>query len=233
MTRDASSIPWKQYSAYREVTAHPEVFSEERFALDALWEAARRSEVLFRGWPFIFFEEGLTKPRGNSIETIVDITHIRGHDYFETWQLWQSGLFFHRAVMDEETYEGATRRGKIIDFAMTVYHIGEAIGSLWRLYTALGVEDSEAISIEFRYTGMKDRRVDTLDLNRASIPFAQPCADDEVVRRREASLEVWRASDAEIAAEIAIEVLQRFGWMQPNRAEISKITHEFLAKPRF
>jgi hypothetical protein len=44
---------------------------------------------------------------------------------------------------------------------------------------------------------------------------------------------VWRASDAQITAEIAIEVFQRFGWIEPNRAEISKIANEFLAKPRF
>lgn len=233
MTRDVGSIPWDQYSAYREVTAHPKVFDKEQFTLDTLLKAARESEVLFRGWPFIFFDERFTRARGNRVETIVDVSDIRGHDHFETWQLWQSGLFFHRALMDEETYPKAVSRGKIIDFVMTVYHISEAIGSLWRLYAALGVEDSEVISIEFRYTDTNGRRVDTLDLNRAPIRTIHPCADDEVVRRREAPLATWRASDAEIAAQIAGEMLQRFGWIEPNQPTISKITHEFLAKPRF
>ena len=233
MSAPEQTIPWDKYTAYREVTAHPTVFSEERFDPDVLRKAARQAEVLFRGWPFIFFDERFMRLRANRIEAIIDVSGTRGHDSFETWQLWQSGLFFHRALMDEETYEAATKRGKIVDFAMTVYHISEAIGSLWRLYAALEIEDSEVISIEFRYTGAKGRRVDTLDLNRAPIPFVHPCADDEVTRKRETSLGTWRASDAEIAAEIAIEVLQRFGWMEPNRAEISKITHEFLAKPRF
>ena len=233
MTSPERTIPWDKYAAYREVTAHPAAFGEGRFGLDALRKAAQQAEVLFRGWPFIFFDERFTLSRGTRIEAIIDVSETRGHDYFETWQLWQSGLFFHRALMDESTHPEAVKRGKILDFVMTVYHIGEAVGSLWRLYAALGVEDGEMITIEFRYTDAKDRRLDTLDLHRAPIPWAQPCADQEVVRRREAPLSVWRASDAQITAEIAIEVFQRFGWTDPNRAEISKIANEFLAKPRF
>jgi hypothetical protein len=233
LTAPERTIPWDKYTAYREVTAHPAAFGEERFGLDTLRKAARQAEVLFRGWPFIFSDERFTRTRSNRVETIVDVSDIRGHDYFETWQLWQSGLFFHRSLMDEAADPDAVNRGKMIDFVMTVYHIGEAIGSLWRLYSALKVEDDEVITIEFRYTDAKDRRLETLDFGRAPIRTAQPCADVEVVRRREVPLSVWRASDAQITAEIAIEVFQRFGWIEPNRAEISKIANEFLAKPRF
>ncbi len=233
MTAPERTIPWDKYTAYREVTAHPALFEEERFTLDGLLDAARKSEVLFRGWPFIFSDERFTRPRSNRVETVVDVSDIRGHDYFETWQLWQSGLFFHRSLLDEATIPEAVQRGKVIDFVLTIYHICEAIGSLWRLYTALRVEDSEVISIEFRYTDAGGRRVDTLEPRRAPIRTAHSSADDEVMRRREAPLATWRTSDAEIAAQVATEVFQRFGWIEPNRAEISKITHEFLAKPQF
>lgn len=233
MTSPERTIPWDKYAAYREVTAHPAAFGEERFGLDALRKAAQQAEVLFRGWPFIFFDERFTLSRGTRIEAIIDVSETRGHDYFETWQLWQSGLFFHRALMDESTHPEAVKRGKMMDFVMTVYHIGEAVGSLWRLYAALGVEDDERITIEFRYTDAGGRRIHTLEPSRAPIRTVHPCADDEVTRKKEASLGTWRASDAEIVTQIAVEVFQRFGWIEPNRDEISKIAHEFLAKPRF
>jgi len=233
MTTQAKSIPWDSYTAYREVTAHPETLTGERFSVERLLHAARDSEVLFRGWPFIYSDERFTRVRENRIETTVDNSDIRSHPYFETWQAWQTGLFFHRAVMDEATYQPALSRGKIIDFVTTVYHISEAIGSLWRLYSALGLHDTETISIEFRYTDSKDRRIDTLEPSRAPIRTVHGGADEEVVKRKEAALGVWRASDADMASSVAAEVFQHFGWLSPNTTEITKITREFLAKSRF
>lgn len=226
------SSPWTRFPARREVTAHPVVLDEERFSLDDLFLAARNSEVLYRGWPFISFEEGETRPRGKRIETTFDLTQLRGHEYFETWQLWQSGLFFHRALMEEDAASRAPERGKILDFEETIYHISEAIGSLWRLYSTLGIDDSDPISIEFRYTDARERRVDTVNPRR-SIRTSLSCADEEVVRAREEPLGIWRSSDTDIASDIAAEVFQRFGWVSPNRPEITKIVRRFLAKPEY
>ena len=57
--------------------------------------------------------------------------------------------------------------------------------------------------------------------------------EEVVERRRVAPLSIWRATDADIAAEIAAEVFHRFGWISANKDAILKVSREFLAKPRF
>ena len=230
---DPDAILWDEYDAYREVIAHPAQFDEARFSLDTLWHVARRSQFLFRGWPFIFFDDRFTKRYNNRVETVVDVTGLRPYAHFERWELHQSGLFLHKELMDEETYEPARSQGKIIGFEMTVYHISEAIGSLWRLYGALGMPEDETLSIEFRYTDAKGRRVQVLDFGRGHIRGDQECMEEVVERRRLAPLSIWRATDADIAAEIAAEVFHRFGWISADKDVIRKITSDFLAKPRF
>lgn len=230
---DPSAIPWNRYDAYREVVAHPADFAEERFTIPQLYDAARRSQILYRGWPFIFYHERFTQTYNDRVETIVDLSGLRPFVHFERWEIRQSGLFFHKQLMDEETYDQARRLGRILGFEMTVYHISEAIGSLWHLYEALGVPEDETVSLEFRYTGAKGRRVQVLDLRRGHIFTAQECMEDAVQRRREAPLSVWRSADAELAAEIAMEVFQRFGWLDASKEGILNLTREFLAKPQF
>ena len=230
------TITWEKYEGYREVTAYPEAFHDERFGIDALRSAARRAEVLFRGWPFIFVDDrkGLTTVIGDSLETTIDLTDIRTHEHFETWQLRMSGLFFHRTLMDEETYPPALQRGKMLDYIATIYHVSEAVGSLWRLYEALDVPDDEMITMEFRYTGTAERRLTSWDPFR-EIFFRNSyvCKTDTVERRKRISLGLWRATDWSVAAEVCCEIFQQFQWVDPNRDQINDLAREFLSKVRF
>lgn len=230
------TIPWDKYEGYREVTAYPEVFDEQRFGINALWSAARKADVLFRGWPFIFVDDrkGSTTVIGDSLETIVDLTDIRSHEHFETWQLRTSGLFFHRTLMDEETYPPALERGKMLDYIATIYHVSEAIGSLWRLFEALDVPDDESITMEFRYTGTAGRHLTSWDPRRV-IFFRNSyvCKTQTVERRRRMSLGLWRATDWSVAAEVCCEIFQQFQWIDPNRDEVNRLTREFLSRVRF
>lgn len=228
-------IPWSAYDAYREVIAHPGRFEEERFSLTDLRTAATKAEVLFRGWPFILVDStrGRTKTKNDRIETELSLTHLTGYVSFERWELHQSGLFAHKVLMDEATMPVALARGKVLDFIETVYHVSEAIGSLWRLYVALGVPEDELVMIAVRYGGMLGRVVDVLDPRRASIFDTPPCAEPLIERHRELPLVEWRSADAQIAAEMSVEIFERAGWIKPNRPEIEKITREFIAAPRF
>lgn len=228
-------IPWSAYDAYREVTAHPGRFEKERFSLTDLRAAATKAEVLFRGWPFIFFDStrGRTQTKNDRIETEVSLTHLTGYVSFERWELNQSGLFAHKVLMDEATMPAALSRGKVLDFIETVYHVSEAIGSLWRLYVALGVPEDELVTIAVRYSGMLGRVIDVLDPGRASIFAMAPCSETMIERSRELPLAEWRSADAQIAAEMSIEIFERAGWIEPNRPEIEKIAREFIAAPRF
>lgn len=228
-------VDWQKYEGYREVIAHPADFSENRFAIEMLWKAAQKAEILYRGWPFIFVEsgQGQTYVIEDSIETVVDITRVRGYEYFEMWKLKRSGLFFHRALMDEEAYPPAVQQGKVLGFELTVYHISEAIGSLWHLYTELGVPDDELLTINFTYKGVKDRNLVVLSPRLAGFMGPQICRSSEISYERSLPLGEWRASEVDIASEISSEIFQQFQWIQPNLSSIRKLASKILAKKLF
>jgi len=225
-------VDWQKYEGYREVIAYPAEFSENRFARGMLWKAAEKAEILYRGWPFIFVDpdKRQTSVIGDGIETEVDITRIRGYEYFEMWKLKCSGLFFHRALMDEETYPPAVEKGKVLSFSFTVYHTSEAIGSLWHLYTELGVPNDELLTINFTYEGVKDRNLVFLGPKWAGFMGPQICRSAEISLERSLPLREWRASEVDIASEISSEIFQQFQWIEPNLSSIRDLASKALAK---
>jgi hypothetical protein len=230
-----SMIDWEEHEGYREVIAHPADFSENRFAIEVLWKAAQKAEILYRGWPFIFVDpnQKQTYVIEDSLETRVDITQVRGYEYFEMWRLKRSGLFFHRALMDEETYPPAVKQGKVLDLDFTVYHISEAIGSLWHLYAELAVPDDELLTIKFTYRGVKDRNLVVLSPRRMGFMGPQICRSSEISRERSLPLGEWRASQVDIASEISSEIFQQFQWIQPNVPSVRKLASKILGEKSF
>lgn len=226
---------WQKYEGYREVWAHPANFSESRFALEMLWKAAQKAEILYRGWPFIFVDPDHreTYVIDDSLETRVDVTRVRGYEYFEMWKLKRSGLFFHRALMDEEAYPPAVRQGKVLGFEFTVYHVSEAVGSLWHLYTELGVPDDELLTIKFTYKGVKERNLVILDFSRAGFMGPQICRSSEISCERSLPLGEWRASEVDIATEISSQIFQQFQWIQPNLPSIRGLVGKILGEKSF
>ena len=225
-------IDWGKYEGYREVTAYPSEFLEDRFEITALWKAAEKAEVLFRGWPFIYVDRNKsdTYVIDDGLRTIVELGNIRQHDYWETWELKKSGLFLHKSLMDEETYPKAVELGRVLSFEMTVYHVSEAIGSLWRLYTELKVPDKEELTINFTYRGVDGRHLVTLAPGRVGFMGRYECRSKEVSKKRALPLEVWRSSEVDIATEISSEIFQCFQWIEPNKTEIRKLASNLLAE---
>ena len=225
-------IDWQKYEGYREVIAHPAEFSESRFSIRMLWKAAQKAEILYRGWPFIFVstDKEETYVIEGGIKTVVDITRVRGHEYFETWELKCSGLFFHRALMDEETYPPAVQQGKVLGLSFTVYHVSEAIGSLWHLYTELGVPNDELLTINFTYKGVKNRNLVVLSPKRVGFMGSQICRSTKISLERSLPLGEWRASEVDIATEISSEIFQQFQWIEPNLSSIRDLASKALAK---
>lgn len=225
-------VDWQKYEGYREVTAHPADFSENRFPIEMLWKAAEKAEILYRGWPFIFVDRNRkeTYVIDDSLETVVDLTRVKGYEHFETWRLRRSGLFFHRTLMDEETYPRAVEQGKVLSLEMTVYHISEAIGSLRHLYNELDVPDDELLTISFSYRGVKDRNLVVLSPSRVGFMGPQICRSTEIIRERRLPLGEWRSSEVDIAVEISAEIFQHFQWIEPNLSSIRELASQLLAK---
>lgn len=225
-------LDWKRYQGRREVIAHPEGFSEKRFGVAALRDAASKAQILYRGWPFIYFDSSDTKVLGDGLLTEVDLARVRGHDYFEAWRLLSSGLFYHRALMDEDTYPPIASQGKVLGFEMTIYHVSEAIGSLWHLYTALGVADTERVTMVFCYLGMKDRDLRVTSPRRAGFSGRQTCHSPSVKCERSLPLGEWRASEVDLATEVSVSVFEQCQWIQPDVAPIRELASGLLARAK-
>lgn len=225
-------IDWQKYKSYREVTAYPEHFNDRRFEIKELCEATKKSDILYRGWPFIYFDNNLkdTNVIKDAIETIIDLSDIRGYEQFETWKIKRSGLFFHRALMDEETSPRAKNLGKVLDFDLTIWHISEAIGSLWHLYDALNVPDKEYITFNFTYTDVDNRKLVVLNPERVGFMMEQICYSPSISIERRLPLGEWRASDVDISTEISSEFFQNFQVIEPNLPAIKKLVSKILAK---
>lgn len=230
--KNSARLPWQQYRAYREVVAYPEAFQSARFSLGQLKTAAKSAEALFRGSPFVFIPDDGFEVREQSIAAESMFGEQEGAElYFGRWELHQSGLFFHRAVMDEETRPDARQFGKVLDFHSTVYHVSETIGSLWRLYMTLGLADHELLTVRFQYTDMEQRRFVILDRRFGGARRPRQAASTAIIERgRRELLGTWRGSDADIAAALITDILERAGWEQPNTDEITRMTHEFLGR---
>jgi len=231
-------IPWNEFEGYREVRSYPATFDEQRFSRDVLREAASKAMVMFRGWPFIAVlnksqvTEG-TLVVGDRIETVIDRNRLGGYLHFELWRLRRSGLFFHKSLMDEETYEAALKRGRMLDYTATIYHVSEAIGSLWRLYESLGVPDDEVITIEFRYTGMQGRHLGSWEPRDLFFSTEYVCQSPVIEHRKAMSLGLWRATDAQHAADVCLEIFHEMQWLDAGRDQIARVSGDFLSKVRF
>ena len=121
---------------------------------------------------------------------------------------------------------------RVLDTRETIYHIGEAVGSLWRLYYALGVPEDEAITIEFAYEDTKQRGLVDLNQNRLGLPRGLVCDAPKIEVSHTYPLYLWRACDAQISAEICVEIFQQFQW-EPSVRQIEEDLRPFLGREAY
>ncbi|HLC30061.1 MAG TPA: hypothetical protein VJM51_04705 [Dehalococcoidia bacterium] len=224
------TIDWAKYQAVRKTTSYPTVFDEKRFTIQQLREAASRAEVLFRGWPFIYYnyDPDATHIIGDGLETVVNQESRKAEPIIEQWNLLRSGAFLHRVVM-RELHDPRAKGERVLNPIETMYHVAEAISSLWRLYEALAVPGEEAVTIEFVYEDTKERELKVLDPSRLPLHRRSLCYATQVEVSRTLPLQIWRASDAQITAEICVEIFPQFQW-EPSLRQIEDEIRPFLGR---
>ncbi|MBI2886721.1 MAG: hypothetical protein HYY02_05890 [Chloroflexi bacterium] len=226
------TVDWSKYPAIRRTSAYPipDVFNEKRFTVQQLREAASRAVILFRGWPFIYYNyDRATRVLGDGLETVVNQESREAEPpKIEQWNLLRSGAFLHRTVLRESYYPKAKGR-RVLDTTGTIYHTAEAIGSLWRLYEALAVPDQEDVTIEFVYEDTERRELKESEPGRGPFAREQLCYAPRVEVFRTLPLQIWRASDVQLAAEICLEIFQQFQW-EPSLRYLEDEIRAFLGR---
>ncbi len=228
------TIPWEQYNAQRITRAFPAKYEEGRFSLTQLHDAARQGEVWFRGWPFLHYDTAReeTATFGKAITSVHYDARLGEQvpPFIEEWKLHRSGAILHRTVM-RECYDSRKSHGRILGVIETMFHVSEAIGSLWRLYAALGVPEDEVVTIEFSYTDTSQRTLwETFESRHAILPpRGLTCHTESVDTTYREALAVWRGSDVDIATEVSREIFQQFQW-DPPREWLREIITPFLGR---
>ncbi len=229
---EVDPYPQRGYTGYRETSFRPGRFDPERFSLEQLRTAAHRGHVDFRGWPFLFISErrqDVTYSFQDGLESLIAFVDFGQNERADFWRFYQSGFFFHRTLMREESAQHRTGGKPVIYLWETVVHSTEAIVAMTRLYDGL-LEDVDALTLDLRILGSNGRRL-TSDETFNRLLFGEHIARiPEVTVARTLSLAEWRAGIVDHAVEISKQVFLRFNWDAPDVAQSARIAKNLLER---
>lgn len=220
------------YAGYREACFFPEQFESNSFTLQQLRTSAEHAHATFTGWPFLFIHRNrpdATYAIQDGLETLIATQDFAGHDRCDFWRFQQSGLFYQRTLMWEESSknQNATEL-RAADFGAIAMYAGEAVHCLTRLYDGL-VDDDQELSFAMRLLGTEGRQLTTFEPGRAWWgEFTCRLPELEVVLKH--PLADWRAGLVDYAVEAAKEIFLRFNWEDPNLEAARKIIKDMFAR---
>ncbi|MFQ5903444.1 MAG: helix-turn-helix domain-containing protein [Candidatus Binatia bacterium] len=230
---DMTLNPYKEknYSGYREAAFYPARFEPNRFTLDELRAAAKRASVDFRGWPFLFLsrESNETYAIQDGLESLVAFPDFNNNDRVDFWRLQQSGFFYQRVLMWEESYQRRQGQPPTMDIAALAMYVAEAIHCLTKLYEGL-LDDTDQVHLWLRVLGTKDRQLERLDSRGGSLSMTYRSKLPEIRFSRILPIADWRAAIVEHAVEISKEVFLRFNWEQPSLGVIRGIIQKMFER---
>jgi len=198
---------WPAYTGFRDAAWWPADFSATRFPLDALFDAAQKASVDYRGWPFLFYHPSTHAPHALQDGIEVSIPADLAPRSFNYWQLRQSGFFYQCSLMDEDVKAMNAGVAPSVDVTETALYVAEAIDCLSRLCDALGIRD-EDVTLRVGLAGVQDR---ALVARRGPLP-AYRTTLSEIRHEETHSVEEWAAGRVDLAAQVTRELLLRFNW---------------------
>ncbi len=148
-------------SGFMEVRAalHPPKIARSQAELN---EAARTSGIQTFGWPIAVYldrEEYRPKARADGIAAQIKPDTKESYDF---WAIRKNGDFYFAGSLFEDE-----RRPGYIFFNTRIVRVTEALLYLSRLYSHLGVDRSQRLSIAIRHGGLNGRRLASSNPNRA------------------------------------------------------------------
>jgi hypothetical protein len=207
----------KGYEAYFTDAMFPARFKVNRFDVEDLKRAAQAASINYGGWPFLFYQEDhpsvFVTNDGLQMELAWQPFAAMGHttDSYEFWRLRRSGLLLRRTLLGEEAKYKA-QGFNIVDPENIARHVAEAVDTVVRVYTSLGVTDEE-ITWRLAFSGAKDRELYSVMNSRYRGYVSRvPAIEHEQTH----SIEDWRAGLIDHAALATLEIMQVFQWPYPG-----------------
>ena len=218
---------------YFEVSFLPEQFDASRFTLDALRACAERAEIIYTGWPFLYFDREQMKRTyviQDGWETFIQDKDFAGCYFMDFWQLHQSGLLYYRTVLRPSAIQLDAGAAPAADVRYLAIYIAQAIDCLTRLYDGL-FDDNEYMSMSLRLLNTDGRRLVNSGHGFMPLRAAYTCRIPEINVERRFPLAEWRAAVVDHAVQIANEVYLRFNWARPN-LELARSTIQRMFQRR-
>lgn len=237
---DAARERWQEvlaeknmaYKSFVEFVFQPEHSQEDRIKKCDLETAARGACQDYRGWPFLYIshsEPDCTYNVNKGIETLIKIESFRHGDMMDLWRFYETGLFFQRKLLVEETHEHIYRKDRVLELRYNNAYFAEAIHCLVKLYEEV-LPPTELVSLTITFTDMKGRKL--VDTSGRMSFFRQPLVSHEEILTctRTMSLAEWTASSNDSAADMALQVFDMFNWGDGKKNLLVKLHEDLLGR---
>jgi hypothetical protein len=136
-------------------------------------------------------------------------------------------LLYVKEILYEDTLASAHKNAFMVNYDAVATNACEAVHALVKLYDGQ-LDDTEDVMMRFTYTGIKDRKLDSLT-SRGFLDL-YTCRIPEVTYVVQRPLADWKAGLLDHAASICRHVLVNFNWESPNVAECRKIAEKLLSR---
>ena len=217
---------------HRELWSYPASGESVQLTLAQLCDAARAAEEDFTGSPFLFFyEDGREVPYciEDGIEAVVEFTDFAAQLRADFWQLRQSGFFFQRTPMWEDSF-APTRESRPV-MEVTAFAIYAALGlrCVTRLYEEL-FEGSMPVTIGVRVTDADGRSLQSPDGPAMPVAEACVCRAPEIECVQTHALDEWKGNLRDCAVYMCDHVFRGFNWTEPDLRACRRIIDDLLAR---
>ena len=203
---------------HRELWSYPDCGNPARLSLAQLCDAARAAEEDLTGWPFLFFyDNGREVPYciEDGIEAVVEFTDFSGQQRADFWQLRESGFFFQRSLMWEDSFARTLGSPPAMDVRAFAIYVALGLRCVTRLYETL-FEESILVTIGVRVTDSVGRRLQFPD--GPAMPPLDGCISQlpEIECVQTHALAAWKAGLVDHAVSLCDHVFRGFNWVTPD-----------------
>jgi serine/threonine protein kinase len=140
-----------------EIRSYP-VASPPNASQRSLVSAIKDSQINTFGWPIgLLLEHNDGRPRVMADGVSAEIRRTK-HPSFDYWYARRDGVFYQfLSLFEDQTEFQKADRPRTLFFNTRIVRVTEALLFLARLYRSLGLEPQQAISVEIRHFGLKER----------------------------------------------------------------------------
>lgn len=219
---------------YWRINFEPLVYNNQKLKLGECRDVVEKNYVQLRGWDYPHFPRRVGDDAGLDSGDKFYEGWISWWNHIEFWRMYQSGQFLHYLALRDDWSEldgWGIVQNRNIKAGETLNVVGEVIYELTEIFEFLsrlakaGIYD-EGVRISISLNNTRGRKLVMLDSGR-HLSGEYKTAAESINLEKQYTKEELLTKPQELAAEIIVHVLERFGWHNPS-GEVIKHDQENL-----